>query len=245
MVDGLEGLRSLVHENFLPALDRYAIILSRLRGLAQFHDTRDDIGFSATQISRLLDIVSCLSLIGHKILTYTMDELDHFTAYSTWLRFQIDRLASSSLSEELTEKEATMDTSKVLTYIERYLTQSPLSIFFDEVSKEDHAADRESIENGLGLLDLVDQQLKKQEAGQAGMKALTHVDFLVDYATTYSSYLFKDVAEARKRSVRFGKPIKLSLGHPIAKMDTRMCKTKEDVRFHYLIVLRMLTSCRR
>lgn len=158
-----------------------------------------------------------------------MDELEHFTAFSTWLRFQIDRLATSSLSDELTEKEATMDTSKVLTYIERYLTSSPLSMFFDEVAKEDYTADWEHIENGLGLLDVLDQQLKKQESAQPGMKALTHADFLVDYATTWSNSLFKDIAEAKKRSVRFGKPVKLSLGHPITHKEIRTCKTKDNV----------------
>lgn len=216
-----------MHENFLPALDRCSVILSRLRGLALFHDTRDDIGFTATQISRILDIISCLNLVGHNILVYTMDELDHFNAFSTWLRFQIDRLASSSLTDELTEKEATMDSGKVLGYIEHYLTDSPLRIFFDEVSKEDHAADLERIEDGLGLLDVLDTELKKQEMGQPSMKALPHVDFLVNYATTWSNRVFKDIAEAKKRSVRFGKAITLSLGHAISQMDLRVCRMKD------------------
>ncbi|KAH8686721.1 anaphase-promoting complex, cyclosome, subunit 4-domain-containing protein [Ilyonectria robusta] len=229
VVSGLENLRSLVHENFLPALDRCSIILSRLRGLAQFYDTRDDIGFSATQINRVMDIISCLNLVGHKILISVMDELEHFTSFSTWLRFQIDRLASSSSAiEELTEKEATMDHGKVLTYIERYLTESPLKIFFDEIEKDDYSADWAHIEDGPSLLDVLDKQLTNQENGQPSMKALPHVDFLVKYVTTWSNRIFKDIAEAKKRNVRFGKPIKLSVGNPITKMDTRMCRTTSN-----------------
>lgn len=179
-----------------------------------------------------MDIISCLNLVGHKILISVMDELEHFTSFSTWLRFQIDRLASSSSAiEELTEKEATMDHGKVLTYIERYLTESPLKIFFDEIEKDDYSADWAHIEDGPSLLDVLDKQLTKQENGQPSMKALPHVDFLVKYVTTWSNRIFKDIAEAKKRSVRFGKPIKLSVGHPITKMDTRMCRTTSNVCF--------------
>lgn len=231
VVSGLENLRSLVHENFLPALERCTIILSRLRGLAQFYDDRDDIGFSATQVSRILDIVGCLSLVGHKVLTAVIDELEHFNAFSTWLRFQIDRLASSSTAtEELTEKEATMNNSKVLTYLERYLTSSPLDVFFDEISKDDWQADWDHIEDGVSLLPILDAQMKKQETGQAARKALQHVEFLVSYVTTWSNRVFNDIAEAKKRSVRFGKAVTLSIGLPITMMDTRMCHTTGTVR---------------
>lgn len=234
MISGLENLRSLVHENFLPALERCAIILSRLRGLAQFYDDRDDIGYSVTQTSRLLDIVGCLTLVGHKILSNVMDELEHFSAFSTWLRFQIDRLASSSIEQdELTEKEATMDTSKVLTYIERYLISSPLDIFFDQVSKEDWQADLDHIEDGVSLLPILDTQLAKQESGQASRRALQHVEFLVSYVTTSSNRMFKDIAEAKKRSVRFGTPVKLSIGHPISLMDIQMCHTDGNASSHH------------
>ncbi|KAF4971685.1 hypothetical protein FSARC_1563 [Fusarium sarcochroum] len=226
VVSGLESLRSLVHENFLPALDRCAIILSRLRGLAQYHDTRDDIGFSLQQISRLMDIVQCLELVGHKVLINVMDELESFTAFSTWLRFQIDRLASSSsMSEELTEKEATMDVGKVLTYIGHYLTDSPLRIFFDEMQREDYEADWAHIESGPTLLHVLDQQLKKWENGQPGMKALPRVEFLVSYLTTWSNRIFKGIAEARKRSVRLGNPIRLSVGHAVSKTDMKIRQT--------------------
>lgn len=227
MTGGLEGLRNLVHENFLPGLERCSIILSRLRGFAQFYDTRDDIGFTTTQVSRVLDIISCLSLVGHKILLHAMDELEHFVAFSSWLRFQIDRFASpgSAVTDELTEKEATMDTSRVLTYIERCLTGSPLDAFFDAVAREDYEADWAHVEDGPSLLHVLDRQLKKQEAGQPAMRALPHVDFLVDYATTWTGRIFEDIADAKKRSVRFGVPMRLRIGGPITKMDVKMAES--------------------
>lgn len=230
VVSGLENLRSLVHENFLPALERCSVILSRLRGLAQFHDAREDIGFSVTQISRVMDVIECLTLLGHRILLVVMDELEHFNSFSIWMRFQIDRLNSSSQEKnELTEKEAMMDHSMVLTYIERYLTQSPLHIFFDEIAKEDHTEDWNRTEDAPRLLDLLDTQLKKHETGQKAMKGLPHVEFLVDLAEFWSNRIFKDIAEAKKRSVRLGKPVKLAVGHKIDSYDMHMCKEGQNV----------------
>lgn len=152
-----------------------------------------------------------------------MDELQHFSAFSAWLRFQIDQLGGPGTGvEELTDKEAMMDHTKVLTYIERYLTNSPLDIFLNEITKEDYDSDWNFIDDGPTLLDVLDKQLKKHEAGQPGMKALPHVDFLVNYATTWSNKIFSSIAEAKRRSVRFGRPVKLSIGKPITKMDMKM-----------------------
>lgn len=221
VVTGLESLRSLVHENFLPALDRCSIILSRLRGLAQFHDEREDIGFSVNQITKVMDIISCLNLVGHKILLVVMDELEHFKSFSAWLRFQIDRLQSTN-DEELTEKEATMDTGRVLTYIERYLVDSPLRIYFDEINQESRDADLGVMQQGVVVLDVLTTQLNKFDEDQEHMKALPHVEFLMDCATQWANAIFHDIAEAKKRSVRFGQPIRLAIGQKVDNFDMRM-----------------------
>ncbi|KAK2000619.1 anaphase-promoting complex component Cut20/Apc4 [Colletotrichum falcatum] len=229
VVSGLENLRGLIHENMLPALQRCAIILSRLHGLAQFYDSRNDIGFTVAQISRVMDIVSCLKLVGHKILLNVTEELDLFNAFSTWMRFQIDRLAaSSSASEELTEKEATMENSKVLAYVQRYLVESPMSVFLDEVSKEDYSTNWERAESGASMLQELDTQLRRKEEGQAYLKAFPNVSFLVDCLTTRANGIFKDIAEAQKRSVRFGQPTKIALSRKIARFDSTMCPEKNE-----------------
>lgn len=226
VVGGLENLRGLVHENLLPALERCAVILSRLRGLAQFHDDGDDVGFSAAQVTRILDVVGCLHLVGHGILAHVMDELDHFAAFSGWLRFTIDRLASGT-GDELGDKEATMDNSKVLAYIERYLTDSPLAVFLDPASGDDCAAARDRCEDGPSLLPMLDERLRRRDQGPPGTTALSHVDFLVDYMTSWCGRIFSGVAESKKRSVRFGTPVTLSAGRPVGNMDVKVCEAQE------------------
>ncbi|KAK0736801.1 anaphase-promoting complex, cyclosome, subunit 4-domain-containing protein [Apiosordaria backusii] len=229
VVSGLLNLRGLVHENLIPALERCGIILSRMLGIARFHDSEEGIGFNASQITRLLDIVSCLTVIAHKILLNVMDELEYFTVFSTWLRLQIDQQASSSsASEELTEKEATMDHAKVLTYIQRYLTSSPLAMYFDQITKEDYIKDQEYAEDNPSLLQMLEKQLKRQESGQPYMRALPHVDFLVNYLTSRANKVFQNIAEAEKRGVLFGKDAVLSIGEKIWKHDVRLCVKPED-----------------
>ena len=230
MVTGLENLRSLIHENFIPALERCGIILSRLLGIARFHEARESIGFTASRISRLMDMVSCLTVVANNILLSVMDELEHFGVFSTWLKLEIDKLASPNLADELTEKEATMDNGKVLTYIQRYLVSSPLALYFDEDTSEDYARDEAFLGDGGGsLLQILDKHLKLQAAGQPYMKALPRVDFLVNYLTSRANSVFGDIAEAQKRTVRFGKSTELSIGTEIWRQDIQLCFKGKDV----------------
>ncbi|KAK3313486.1 anaphase-promoting complex, cyclosome, subunit 4-domain-containing protein [Apodospora peruviana] len=221
VMSGLTNLRSLVHQNYIPALERCGIILSRLLGIARFHDSaRESIGFTAAHISRLMEIVACLTVVSNNVLLGVMDELEHFRVFSGWLRMQIDQLASSaSTADELTEREATMDHAKVLTYVQRYLVKSPLATYFDEITKEAEDKDLAGVEDAESLLDLLDRQLTRQAAGQSYMKALPHIEFLLGYLTNRANAVFRDIAEAEKRSVRFGQATGLSVGEKIWKFD--------------------------
>jgi anaphase-promoting complex subunit 4 len=228
VVAGLTSLRSLVHQSFLPALERCGVVLSRLLGIARFHSPEEGVGFDEPQITKLLDIVACLTLVGHKILATVMDELDHFYSFSIWLRLEIDR-QSSGASEELTEKEATLDIPKVLTYIQHYLVNSPLTVFFSEVSKEDYAKDQGLVAPGISLLDLLDKQLREHEAGRPSMKVLPRVAFLLNYLSTKAGAVSQGIGEAAKRRVRFGQLTELSVGRKIRRHSIWMGPVRERV----------------
>lgn len=233
MVTGLENLRSLVHESFIPALERCGIILSRLLGIARFHESHKDIGFTASRIGRLMDMVSCLTVVANKILLSVMDELEHFSVFSVWLKLEIDKLSSPNHVDELTEKEATMDNARVLTYIQRYLVSSPLALYFDEVTSEDYTRDEALLGDGGGsLLEILDKHLKRQEAGQPYMKALPRVAFLVNYLTSRANSVFGDIAEAQKQTVRFGQATELSVGLEIERQDVYLCSKGKNVSPH-------------
>ncbi|KAJ4304232.1 hypothetical protein N0V88_001845 [Collariella sp. IMI 366227] len=232
VVSGLTSLRGLVHENFIPALERCGFILSRLLGIARFHDSEENIGFNEAHINKLLDIVSCLMMVAHRVLTTVMDELEHFGVFSIWLKLEIDKqTSSSSMSDDISEKEATMDHPKVMTYMQHYLVSSPLAVYFDEVAKEDYVKDQEMIEPGPSLLDLLDRQLQEQEAGRPYMKVLPRVDFLVNYLTSRANSVFKGIAEAEKQNVRFGQGTEVSIGQKIWKHDIWMSRPNKKNDF--------------
>ena len=54
---GLATVIQLLHENFLPALDRCSIIISRLRGLAAYHDQDWIFNGPLSHFTHLLDLL--------------------------------------------------------------------------------------------------------------------------------------------------------------------------------------------
>ncbi|KAI1654284.1 anaphase-promoting complex, cyclosome, subunit 4-domain-containing protein [Daldinia decipiens] len=222
VLSGLHALRKLVHENFLPALERVGIILSRLLGIARFHESKEEPGFTSAQITRGMDIVSCLMLVGNKILLIVMEELDLFQSFSIWLRHEIDRLAAPSAVEELSEKEAMMEHGKVLAYIQQYMAVSPLRYHLSNVPGESSDRSRQQAEGGSSLLELLNKQLNKLDTKQPNEDAFAQVEFLCGYLDSKASAIFEGIAEAEKRSVRFGQPTAIELDSSIVKFDVIM-----------------------
>lgn len=213
----MTSLRDLVHGNFIPALERCGVILSRLLGIARFYGPEETIGFDEARVLKLTDIVSCLMMTAHRVLTIVMDELEHFGAFSTWLRLEIDKQGSSSHAEELTEKEATMDHPRVLSYIRYYLAGSPLALHLDEVAKEDDISDQEMITPHLSLTGLLDKQLQEHDAGRPYMKALPRIGFQLNYLAAKANEFFEGIANAEKQGVEFGRATEISVGGKIWK----------------------------
>ncbi|KAI1128554.1 anaphase-promoting complex, cyclosome, subunit 4-domain-containing protein [Nemania abortiva] len=226
VVTGLQALRSLVHENFLPALERISIILSRMLGIARFHESKAEIGFTSAQIMKVMDIVSCLMMVGNKILLFVMEELELFHAFSIWLRHEIDRLASSSITDDLTEKEASMEHGKILAYIQQYMPASPLRYYLSSVTTEDADRDRKLADGGSSLLELLGKQIKKQESGQDDTGSYPQVEFLCKYLDSQANSVLEGIAEAERRSVRFGQFTKIVLDYDISRFDVRLSATQ-------------------
>ncbi|TAQ87852.1 hypothetical protein B7494_g3813 [Chlorociboria aeruginascens] len=237
VVTGLENLRRLVHENMLPALERCSAILSRLAGIAKFLGSNENIGFSSQDISLMMDTVACLHLVSSKILIQVVDELDNFTSFSLWLRYEIDRLASetsTSPPEEVTDKEATIDHSKVLLYLQTAMTTSPLTAFFSDASPEDSKDGWTSTEQGLRIFDILSKELQNQEQNLPYRRALPRVGLLCQRLTRQANAVFSQIAEAEKRNVLFGKANKLGTAHKDALIDVKIRRIDLD-SFHSFI----------
>ncbi|KAJ5038336.1 uncharacterized protein L3040_007202 [Drepanopeziza brunnea f. sp. 'multigermtubi'] len=224
---GLENLRRLVHENMLPALERCSIILSRLLGIVKFQGSNSSMGFTTRQINLIMDTIACLHLVCSKILIQVIDDLELFASFSTWLRFEIDKLASNSSAspnEDTAEKESSIDHSKVLLYLQTSLKSSPLALYFNDSPSEDQKDNWSHSTYGLPMFDLLDSQIQNQEKGRPHIKPLPRVDLLCNYLDEQARVIFGQIAEAEKRNVLFGKPQSIGFVEDGGPMDMRMRK---------------------
>ncbi|PVH86890.1 hypothetical protein DL98DRAFT_449113 [Cadophora sp. DSE1049] len=235
---GLENLRRLVHENMLPALERCSIILSRFLGIVKFQGSNSTMGFTSQQINLVMDTVACLHLVSSKILIQVVDELELFSSFSTWLRHEIDRLASdSSLPNEDVEKESSIDHGKVLLYLQTIMTSSPLTTYLNDSPSEDSNEIWTHSKYGLPMFDLLDKELQKQEQGLPYLQSLPRVDLLCTFLQQQAHSIFGRIAEAEKRNVRFGKPQNVGVVEVDGPVDMRMSINDKNVsRTHIVFV---------
>ncbi|KAJ4360137.1 uncharacterized protein N0V89_000697 [Didymosphaeria variabile] len=129
VTSGLATVIQLLHENFLPALDRCSIIISRLKGLAEFHDRDWIFSGPITAFTALVDVLGTLRLLANTTLLYAADEKRHFTSFSKWLRYSIDFEATEPGSHSRTEMELQppgVDIGIVLEYIQYGMSNSDL-----------------------------------------------------------------------------------------------------------------------
>jgi anaphase-promoting complex subunit 4 len=169
----LTTVLQLLHENLLPAIDRCAIILSRLRGLAKYHDESSGWIFNTpvTTFTSLLTLLKNLRLLAHTTLLYASDEKRHFASFSKWLRYEIDFEATEPDSQSRAEMEGRdpgVDVSVVLDYIRYGLMKSDLTPYLrpeSELSTQQRNEEATSYEDTLKAIDLLkDEALYKEQA---------------------------------------------------------------------------------
>jgi anaphase-promoting complex subunit 4 len=150
----------LLHENLLPALDRCAVVISRLRGLAKYHEAGWIFNTPVTEFTALLEHLEKLRLLGHTALLYANDEKRSFQFFSKWLRYEIDFEATEPGGQSRAEMEAKdpgVDIGIVLDYIRYGLTKSDLESFLqpeDQLSDAQREAEASSYQDTVKAIDL-------------------------------------------------------------------------------------------
>lgn len=130
VTSSLATLLALLHENFIPALDRCSIIISRLRGLAEFHDREWIFSSPLSDFTSLLEVLKNMRLLAHTALQYAGEEKRQFHAFSKWLRFVIDYEATeldSTSRGEMEARDAGVDVGLVMEYIQFGMRGSSLT----------------------------------------------------------------------------------------------------------------------
>ena len=214
MVSGYEGVRRLVHEHLLPALERFVVLASRLRGLSRFQASNHNLGLSTQGLDEIHDTLNCLQLVAHEILLSCSSELAHFRAFAAWLHQEIDEQSSEGSTAETPDIAPGVDHSSILDYVEGAMTCSRLSMFLDlEPDREDKDEWAPSLEEG-SLFDSYKAEFSKPKTGKPTTIRAPHLDALTMHLERQCYTFFSKIAEARRRNVRFGRPIQLCNGEP-------------------------------
>ena len=228
VVNGYESIRRLAHEHLLPALERFIVLASRLRGLAKFQISNRNLGLPSQDLEDAIDTIGCLQLIAHEILIITTAELRQFQAFSIWLRQEIDIQASGSNSSESPETAMNIDHASTLQYVQGAMTRSGLLQMLDVQETSD-----QDVQWGLGagggsLFDFYKTELKKQIGHDQTAKKIPQLSSLIGHLSIQCDRIFQSIAETQRRNVRFGPSVLLCNGIPDI-MDVRLL---QEVIYH-------------
>lgn len=214
-------MRRLAHENLLPALERFTVLVSRLRGLSRFQLSNANLGLSTQELDNVLETVNCLQLMSHQILITSGSELRQFLAFSAWLRQEIDIQASDASMAESAEKDINVDHASTLEYIQGAMKRSQLIGFFNVEAHAEGKPPWDLAAEGRSLFELYKRELLNASREDSSASRLPTLDALMKHLDTQCNAVFNRIAETQRRSVRFGAPIHLQKGVPSC-MDMRM-----------------------
>ncbi len=208
----------------IPALERFCVLVSRLRGLSRFQDSNATLGLSTQELDNILDTVNCVQLLAHHILICAGSELRQFAAFSAWLRQEIELQsadASSTSVNEAADKDFNIDHTSTLEYIQGAMMQSQLVSYLDMQSQGDRKPQWDLSAEGRSLFDAYKRELKDLSKGIIMQKQLPGLEELISHLDSQCNLVFARIAETQRRNVRLGTPISLGTYIPVC-MDLRI-----------------------
>ena len=233
VTSSLTTLQALVHEDFIPALDRTATVISRLRGLSLYHETDWIFSSPATEFTSLLETLKNMRLLAHTVLLYVADEKRQFAAFSRWLRFVIDFEATEPDSQsraEMEGRDSGVDISLVLEYVRHGLQQSSLQPYLMlevMLEAEDKAKENTSYEDTKKAIGVF-------EEGQKWRPEALCLEHVLSHLAKGTTGLLRQVSKWQESEIQMDSGIVL--------------ETSQDAEEHSIVDMRMvhevsLTPC--
>ncbi|KXS99164.1 hypothetical protein AC578_3053 [Pseudocercospora eumusae] len=125
------NIQNHIFVNLLPALDRFSIAVTTLRGQATYHEGSSSFDCSPQIFTNILEHIDSLRLVAQKMQLIIMSEHREFKAFIEWLKMQVEIAAAEPFSQnalEVEERESPgMDYPLVLAYIKNNMEQSKLA----------------------------------------------------------------------------------------------------------------------
>ena len=181
------------------------------------------LDLETSELDHIFDTISCLQLLCHTLLIYAGTELRQFTAFSSWLRQEIETQATDPLSttaEESLDKDVMPDYHQILEYVQGPMQHSRLFELLNlQKPGKDHTK-LEVAEDDSLLYDQYKVEVKKIRKGNGLEKPLPGLDFLMQRLNRQCTTVFQRTAAAQGRKVRFGNHV--DIGKDVSSYDIRM-----------------------
>lgn len=218
---GLTTVIQLLHENLLPAIERCSIIISRLRGLAAYHDRKWIFSGPLSDFSVLLEQLKSLRLLGHTTLLYAADEKRAFASFSKWLRYSIDFEATEPESQSRAEMEAKdpdVPMATVLSYIQHNMAQSDLAPYLRNSKK----IDADDTKGRVVKYEETVEAIEQRREGEPHNEDVLCLEHLLNAFGENVGGLLRQVSEWQRENISMDCGVVLEEGEVGEEVDMRM-----------------------
>ena len=232
MMNGYETIRRLVHECLLPAIERCQIVISRLKGLSAFRKAGGVLGLEHDSLNVVDDTLDCLNLLGHRLLIAISKELREFTAFSKWLRLEIDIQATDpdiSNVDDLLERQDSIEHRPVLDYISGAMSDSKVLKYIRVTSwKAEEQSTWAPADPQTGYYKVYKEEIKSLQMSDSEEESqLPKLDDLVGYLKRQCGQIFSQIADSLRKSILISKPVPLPAEFDKNVMDMRIPSTTD------------------
>lgn len=235
--DCLELVRRMTHENLQPALERCQVILSRLHGLAMYGPTSAKLGLNEKDVQKAIEVADALHIHSHDLLLAAMAEIQEFTAFMKWMKFECEVQALEDFSERAEELRESWtgenELMTVLEYVRGTIKETRLKKYIGT-----NPAEQEVERTSATFEDEFDAGFfKKYMKRKSDGKPLPSLRELADRLQYHSEVVFLGVADTFKKSILVKHLIEFPTDCDGETMDTRIIPEPEDASLFHLLAV--------
>ena len=201
-------------------------MVSRLKGLSRFEESRVALDLDTLELDLIFDTISCLQLLCHTMLMYTSAELRQFTAFSSWLRQEIETQATDATSpgtDEGADKDCLPDYPHIFEYIQGALRDSQLYKLLNISRHGQKPETWEAVQDETLIYDQFKTAMSKVRQQESSETEALGLEALMLRLQRQCEVVFRRTAAAQGRRVRFGESI--AIGRGIGSCDMRVLST--------------------
>lgn len=238
--DCLDVVRRLTAECLAPALERIEVVLSRLRGLASFSETRDRLGLAEHDVKKATETVDVLTLLAEDLLVDVGTEIKEFAAFMKWMKWECEVEAleeGSERAEELRESwTGELEIRTVLDYVGSAMGETRLKRYIDTppTGGEPLAAAKSfGDENEAGFyVDYTNQRNSQNKSSKP-----PRLGELLERLKKQCEVVFGQIAEHFRKSMLARYMMELPQGLEKDDLDMRVVADDQDTAAQRLLVL--------